>query len=90
MRYHVTLVRMSIIRMAGGTYSRVCRENPCTRLVGIHMGTTTVENNTKIPQEIKMERPYHALVTLGRQPQERKDNKELCVLLLCSYTHYLQ
>lgn len=34
-------------------------KNPCTRLVGIYMGTTTVEHNTKIPQRLKWN--YHTM-----------------------------
>lgn len=52
-------------------------------------GTTTVENNTKIPQEIKMDRPYHAAVTLGGQPQDRVKSPRV-IYILRSYTHYLQ
>lgn len=49
-------------------------------------GTTTVENNTKIPQEIKMERPYHAAVTLGGQPQDREGSPRVTYTTTFIYT----
>ena len=53
MRYHFTLVRMSIInRSTNNKLMRLWREvNLSTLLVGTHTGATTVENSMDFPQK---------------------------------------
>ena len=55
MKQHLTSVRMAIIEKDNEyMLVRMWREgNPCALLVGIYIGTTTMENSMGIPQKIK-------------------------------------
>ena len=50
MRYHLTLVRMAIVKKS--TNNKCCRE--CTKkLVGMKVGTATMENSMEVPLKAK-------------------------------------
>ena len=54
-RYHLTPIRMAIINKArNNTCWRGCKGNTTTLLVGIQIGTTTMENNMELPQKTKI------------------------------------
>ena len=57
MQYHLTLVRIAIFKKSTNKKCwRGCREkkgNPPTLLVGMEIGTTTMENSMEVPQKTK-------------------------------------
>ena len=47
---------------------------PCALLVGLQMGTATVENSMEVPQELKLELSYDpAIPLLGFYPKKFKN-----------------
>ena len=55
MRYHLTPVRMAIIKRQQITSvgKGVEKKEPCALLVGIQIGAATMENSMAIPQKTK-------------------------------------
>ena len=82
MGYHLTPVRMAIKKCLKTIYilERVWRKgNIVTLLVGIHIGTTTVENSMKAPQKTKIELPYDpSIPLLGIYPGKTIILKDIC------------
>ena len=49
------------------------KENTCTLLMGMQMGTATMENKMEVPPKIKIELPcYSVSLLLGIYPKEMK------------------
>jgi len=65
-RYHFTPVRMAIIKKpTNNMLERVWRKgNPPTLLVGMKIGTATVENRWKFLKKLKIEKPYDPEIPL--------------------------
>ena len=55
MKYHLTPVRMAIIKKKKGKYRRGMwrKESPCAVLMEMQIAAATMENNMKVPQKIK-------------------------------------
>ena len=55
MRYHLTPVRMAIIRKSTITNigEDVEKGNPCALFVGMQVGAATMENSVEVPQKTK-------------------------------------
>ena len=58
MRYHLTLVRMSIISKSPKAGEGVEKREPSSLLVGMHIGLTTTETAYKVLIKLKREVPY--------------------------------
>ena len=68
MRYHLTLVRMAIInKSTNKCWPRVRmwrKGNSWALLVGMQIGTATMENSMELPQKIKNGAAYDPLIPL--------------------------
>ena len=88
MRYHLTPVRMSIIKKINKKEAMVRmwgKGNPNALLVGMQTGAATVENSMEFPQKLKMELPFDlAIPFLGLYPKdpETPTHKNLCIPML--------
>ena len=59
---------------------RVWRKGkPLTLLVGVQIGTATMENSVEIPQKLEIELPYDpAIPLLGTHPEETRTEGDMC------------
>ena len=63
MRYYLTPVRMaSIQKSTNNKCWRGCGEN--TLLVGMWIGTATIEKSMEVPQKTKIKQPYDPVISL--------------------------
>ena len=93
MRYHLTPVRMAVIKRQEITSAGegVEKGNPPTLLVGMSLGAATVENSMKFLQKIKNRTTISpAIPLLGIYPKKTKTliQKDTCTPI--SLQHYLQ
>ena len=91
MRYHLTLVRMSIIKKSGEgvekreyVLERVWRKgNPLALLVGMQTGTANMENSVEIPFKTGNRTAIQpAIPLLGIHPKENRIERDTCTLML--------
>ena len=54
MRYHLTPVKMAVVKKKYQVLARIWRKwNPPTLLVGMYTGIATMANSMEIPQKLK-------------------------------------
>ena len=75
MRYHLTPVRIAIIKKITNKCVRGCERQEATLLVGMQTGTVTMENDVQVSQKLKRGLPcYPAISLLGYLPGENKSS----------------
>ena len=90
MRYHLTLVRMPVIKKSTNNKCwRGCGEKgTLLQFVGMQTGTATVENSVEIPLKTGLELPYDpAIPQLGIYPEKttlKKTHVPQCVPHYCT------
>ena len=63
MRYHLTPLRMTIIKKNNKCW-RGCTENSHTHLVGMFTGIATMENSMEVSQKLKIELTHDPTIPL--------------------------
>ena len=90
MRYYFTLVRLVIIKKSTNNQCWQLQRNPCAPLVGLWIGTATVENSTEFSQKIKNRTAISPSNPTSKYLSKENGNTNLKRYMLCSLWHYLQ
>ena len=75
MRYHLTPVRMAIIKQITNKCVRGCEREEATLLVGMQTGTVTMESDVQVSQKTeKRTTLLSSDFTSGYLPEEKKNS----------------